>query len=157
MARSLLMLCLFVLAACGRDPTLEERSEFEPYLERFQAYSAQYGRDASNDGRVRILFGILKANEIGVCEQSPFQPPRVLVSRSAWAIRSDVGREALIFHELGHCLLDRDHRDDVVRLTGGRGGRTVVAPASLMHTRGVRPQLYAESKDYYLRELFTSR
>ena len=33
-------------------------------------------------------------------------------SESCWIDRPDATREALVFHELGHALLDRPHRDD---------------------------------------------
>ncbi len=151
------LLCLvLLLSGCGRDPTLEEINEFSPYFQRFEAASAQYGRDTSGDSRVRILYGALHPGEVGVCEQGPFQAPRVLVSRPAWQARSEAGREALIFHELGHCLLGRDHKDDFAALQRQKG-RGIYLPASLMNTRGVRAEYYAADRSYYLKELFTAR
>lgn len=151
-----IFLLVILLTACGREPTIEEINEFSPYFQRFETHSIQHGRDTTGDSRVRILYGVLRPGEIGVCEQGPFQAPRVLVGRAAWRARSDAGREALIFHELGHCLLGRDHRDDLtaLRLQDGRSG---YAPASLMNTRGVRPDLYASDRNYYLSELFKTR
>ena len=46
------------LAACGREPTVEERSEFDPYFQRFEQLSKQYGRKTQGDDSVRILFGV---------------------------------------------------------------------------------------------------
>ncbi len=153
MSRALFLLSLLLLAACGREPTAEETATFAPYFERFETYSRRFGRDTSSDTKVKILFGALRPGEIGVCEQGFLQSPRVTVSRSAWNMRSEDGREALIFHELGHCLLGRDHTD----ATSGYGsqGRRVNIPASLMNTSGVGSSLYAAEHDYYIRELFT--
>ncbi len=150
------LVCLFLLIACGRNPTTEEISELGPYFERFEAASAQFGRDTSGDHRVILLFGGLKNGEIGVCEQSPLHSPRVLVDRATWLAHSDDGREAMIFHELGHCLLGRDHKDDLTTMRSPLGDRALQTPASLMHSRGVRATTYASDRNYYLKELFSS-
>jgi hypothetical protein len=151
------MALLVVLVGCGREPTLEEKSEFEPYIQRWETYSAHYGRDARGDRRVRILFGVLKPNVAGLCEENTFQPPRVLVSREVWKERSDASRETLILHELGHCLLGRDHRNELIRLPHSENRRVSLVPISIMNLRGVAPDTFLASKDYYLRELFTTR
>jgi len=151
MSRALLPICLLLLAACGREPTAEETSTFAPYFERFEAYSRQFGRETSSDAKVKIYFGALRPGEIGVCEQNFLQSPRVTVSRASWNLRGDDGREALIFHELGHCLLGRDHLDTFS--AGGQYRRGNI-PASLMNTSGVSSTLYANFHDYYIKELF---
>ena len=52
------LLCVFLLSACGREPTLEERNEFSSYFERFEEASRQVGRDTYWRPPVRIVFGI---------------------------------------------------------------------------------------------------
>lgn len=140
-----------VLTACGRDQTAEEAAAFAPYLERFNGYAQQFG--GKSTGGVKVYFGALQAGEVGVCEQSLFYSPRITVARSAWNQRDDMGREALLFHELGHCVLGRDHKDEGAT----RQGRRFSSPSSIMNTNGVSTRLYAQDHEYYIRELFTGR
>ena len=56
-------------------------------------------------------------------------------------MRSDVARETLIFHELGHCLLGRNHTDSLTTCFRRTEGLSFSAPSSLMNTRGVSADL----------------
>jgi hypothetical protein len=49
---------------------------------------------------------------LGLCRRSDTEPNRVAVDISAWINSSDSFRELIVFHELGHCVLDREHLDD---------------------------------------------
>lgn len=51
---------------------------------------------------------------LGVCVRSDEEPNRVAVDQEAWASASFAFRELIVFHELGHCVLDREHLDDAV-------------------------------------------
>lgn len=148
---------LLLLVGCGRPPTPEEVAEFDPYFQRFEAYSVQFGRATGGDTDVRIVFGELAPGVAGLCQQTTFQSPKVVVNRAVWNARSVASREALIFHELGHCLLGRDHRDEMKTEVRTSDGRERSIPASLMNLRGVPGTIYFENKEYYLRELFTGK
>jgi hypothetical protein len=47
---------------------------------------------------------------IGVCEYS--QLNKVSIDSAFWATASEIERKFLIYHELGHCVLNRVHRND---------------------------------------------
>ena len=51
---------------------------------------------------------------LGVCVRNDEEPNRVAVDQEAWAAADDAFRELIVFHELGHCVLDREHLDDDV-------------------------------------------
>jgi hypothetical protein len=55
-------------------------------------------------------------------------------------------REAVIFHELGHCVLNRHHTE--VMIQDGRH------PGSLMFFKYIPPRIYMKGRTYYLAELF---
>jgi hypothetical protein len=55
-------------------------------------------------------------------------------------------KEVLLFHELGHCVLDRDHRNDFLPNT---------EQASVMNQVLPHPVTYTGNTQYYLQELFT--
>ena len=51
---------------------------------------------------------------LGVCVRSDEAPNRVAVDQEAWSVASQAFRELIVFHELGHCVLNREHLDDEV-------------------------------------------
>ena len=71
--------------------------------------------------------------------------PEIKIDRTDYALLSNVRREALLFHELGHCLLNRVHDDDTY--DDGR-------PKSLMNKYIIGEYYYSSYYDEYMRELF---
>ena len=49
---------------------------------------------------------------IGLCRRNDNEPNRIAVDPVAWQNGTDAFRELVVFHELGHCVLDREHRDE---------------------------------------------
>ncbi len=71
---------------------------------------------------------------------------RILIDRGSWDMESEVNREVVMFHEMGHCILNRRNHTDIL-LDNGQ-------PSSIMDGR-YRPQYaYVENREYYLDELF---
>jgi hypothetical protein len=83
---------------------------------------------------------------IGYCELTK-EGPKIAVNQSWWKSADDTQRELLIFHELGHCLLGRDHRDGT---DYGMGGDLV----SIMNWAIPSEEMYLRHYDYYIWELF---
>lgn len=46
---------------------------------------------------------------IGLCWWLPLGPNRVEIDKLFWEYGSSVSKKALIYHELGHCVCNRDH------------------------------------------------
>lgn len=89
-------------------------AEVEPYVERFREAARQRGRAIPADNLI-ITLGVPRSQAAcGQCLRQPGQTPRITLSTNAlcWKDASTEEREALVFHELGHCWLNRDHRDD---------------------------------------------
>ena len=51
-------------------------------------------------------------NVIGQCAHDANKPNTVIIDRDYWDNGSDLEREFLVFHELGHCVLKREHLDE---------------------------------------------
>lgn len=79
----------------------------------------------------------------GTCQQS--NPPVVTINKQSWDMNTDAQREMAVFHELGHCILKRDHR----------GGVRQGIPVSLMNPVAFSDETYLLNRDYYLEELFS--
>ena len=60
-------------------------------------------------GYIRL---ITSPNVIGQCAHDPGTPTTVIIDKSYWDNASDLEKEFLVFHELGHCVLNRDHLDE---------------------------------------------
>lgn len=70
----------------------------------------------------------------------------IKINTLMWEEASDIEREMLVFHELGHCDLEREHDSSKSRI-----GR---CPGSIMYWQGVSPNCYERYKERYIKELF---
>jgi hypothetical protein len=168
--RSVLILCACLLTAlaCRKTdpaptpPRYEVDAAVEPYVRRFVEEAQKRGKsvDATN---LVVKFDTLMVGEAcGVCRLTAGEPPTILlnVTGLCWKTASAEAREGLVFHELGHCLLKRVHKNTL--LPNGLF-------ASLMNSEdtGVyAPCVYPIGADecdkrprrpYYLDELFDER
>jgi hypothetical protein len=150
--------CLLVLGTvlgCGGgiDAGLARRGEFEPYFQRFLGYARDRGMRFPGAEVLRIEFRDLRSTEVGRCESGFLQGRIVYIDRNRWKSMSDSSREALMLHELGHCLLGRGHRgerfdEDEATMPG--------LPKSLMFPYATAGTRYLEHQEYYLDELFAA-
>ncbi|MEM1124995.1 MAG: putative metallopeptidase [Bacteroidota bacterium] len=53
-------------------------------------------------------------NIVGLCNHQATNGKEVIIDEAFWKRASKYEREAIIFHELGHCVLDRNHEDGVM-------------------------------------------
>lgn len=135
-------LCLLA-AGCAVAPY--RVGAFQPYVQRFEAFAAQYGR-AVRIERLVIEYGVtIPETAVASCYILPWSPPHVSINREQWATIDPACRELYLFHELGHCILHRRH-DERVAADG--------LPASMMGYRTLPCDLYRAHRDRYLRELF---
>ena len=141
-----LSLCIFLLA-CGKQPTTEpvlDVTGFEPYVQTFEKYSRDFGHPVTVTN-LRIQFGETQKQERAYCLLSADRPPTITINESKWSTLEDSEREELLFHEMGHCVLKRKHRSEV--MDGG-------IPESLMNPYAINRFTYSAHQNYYLDELF---
>ncbi len=86
-------------------------------------------------------------NVAGTCQYSPNRPNLVTIDRSFWDSASDIWREMVVFHELGHCVLGRGHREDM-----DENGSCLSIIQSGLGTCILRYNQV--NRDYYIDELF---
>lgn len=123
--------------------------EVEVLTARFYELASAMSEIVRPGGRVpiAIAFDNLISGQLATC--STYDDGRIInINTRAWDAAEPMEREAILFHELGHCALNRAHDDSLVSLAG----RT--APASLMNSFVVDSGTYQAHRDYYLRELF---
>lgn len=71
----------------------------------------------------------------------------ILLDIEYWNESDDLDRESLIYHELGHCILNREHNDFVIVYTDGRVIKKSIMNAYLFSE-------YRKYRSYYIYELF---
>lgn len=126
-------------------------STFSPYVAQFEAYAKSItGNSSFSVGDVLINFGDPEVNTFqGVCYIYSNDLREIIIRREWWVSANDSDRESLIFHELGHCKLDRDH-DDETKVIGGKSVKL-----SMMNSIIVLGTDYSSHRPGYLDELFT--
>jgi hypothetical protein len=132
----LLIAVLFAASGCGRgmEAPAAPHGEFEPYFQAFEAASIAHGRSTYGDAALPIAFGTISAEDAGEC----FRPAAdnytghryVTINPAYWATATEAQRTQTVFHELGHCLLNREHTSALMTLT--RNDERVGVPVSIM-------------------------
>lgn len=163
MKRLLILLMLTMILSCedNQESTIYRiDEELLPYLETFLAEARSHGLQV--EAKNLIMEFANDAGEIcGECSNPKNSGQRkVTIVRNSlcWLDAPAQNREALVFHELGHCLLVRDHRDE--KFPNG-------AVSSIMHSEyegPYSPCIYdlggdkscdkTERRGYYVDELF---
>lgn len=124
--------CLLLVSACQEDEEVIEDivpeeigypgvdEELWTYFDQFEEEA--FARGIEIDLRAaNITAQIQEIDEhrvLGQCNYAfrRFSPNRVTIDEAFWNRSSNRGREFVVFHELGHCYLNRAHREDTDRL-----------------------------------------
>jgi hypothetical protein len=144
-------LALSVLAACGKDYDV---GPFESYVETFQQQALASGHPVQINS-LRMSFKEVSEEYQGYCTVSAVvnfngaiqvkMVPTIYIDPAAWQTQNDWGHEAVIMHELGHCILGRGH-DTRMQASG--------IPRSVMYPSRIDQTVYQDNRAYFFQELF---
>lgn len=165
MFRYILFLALLLPISCTQelDMVLEESikegrifpnvdEQLHPYFAQFEIEGEMRGWDidltqANITGKIER---IIEDEVAGICRYGHRLNPReIVIDSEFWQSASEEYREYIIFHELGHCYLFRDH-DDTCLIDG--------IWSSIMRSgtvTGCRDFYNGRTRRYYINELFT--
>ena len=140
-----LLLCALALfsTACGKS-TIWVHPELQPYVNSF----LQEGNKRSIPVYIENLiatFGVMEDDTWGTCHFNN-DVPYITISADAWHGIVETSKEILMYHELGHCLLGRNHRNDK-----DMAGINV----SIMGEYALQYRHYEARRDDFVNELFT--
>ena len=130
------------------EDVLEKRGlhtdiEFASYIQQFEKYSKI---DTSS---VPVSFGKLKKGVAGTCYQITIEGvvdiAYIEINKRYWGKMSEKQKIQLIFHEFGHCVLDRDHVD---------WQTPNECPSSFMHDCVISNYCLGKYFNVYLKEMF---
>lgn len=124
MRTSIYFLLLVCFVACSKDsstlppPPPKEPvvldPEIEAYLNSFIAEAELRGVDLNLEF-FDLTFEILEINRgnvAGTCSYNSFRNNHVTLDATYWNTATENNKEKIFFHELGHCILERGHRED---------------------------------------------
>lgn len=127
-------LFMFCLSAIADD----DKSELVAYLGRFDQLNEVVTGVKAEQMSIEFTDTIPSRDIVASCSGGK----HIAVYRPVWVKASHTKREMIIFHELGHCVLNREHSS------------TTDKP-SLMAESLISVRAYRENREYYLRELFS--
>lgn len=155
----------FLISACTKDyeaispveesPTIAEGTypnvaeELWVYFARFEEAAAERGQTIDlNDLKITAAIEELNPDDVaGVCHYNPRSPNHIGIDESFWNRASSRWREMVVFHELGHCVLLRGHKEDSFQ----NGLCTSIMRSG---TGTCRDAYNSLNREYYLNELF---
>lgn len=153
---------LILMTSCGKKIQYETsvyiHEDVAPFVSRFQQLSGIQIND------LHVTFKQMDMGLGGYCEkneiikETPFEKtitktPKVFLNIDYWNnyLKIDKrGKELLVFHELGHCLLNRDHNESKLDFNGKS------IPASIMTPQMFESIYYSSNYSHFIGELFNN-
>jgi hypothetical protein len=122
---------------------------FTPFLATFQNY---YDVVLKNTHVIFASTNEIIANSSGICSMATNQKSLIMINKDYWDLSNVFGREQLLFHELGHCILNLGH--DAGKLDITVDSQTQAIPNSIMYPSsfGNNPY-YPYVRQHYLEQL----
>lgn len=138
---------LMISTGCAQAEQVEgvmAPNDVMPYVLQFQWQGLLHGRDISLDGLdIKLSNTLDRPQNVGECHM---QSKRVILRLDYWLYANEYLRELLVFHELGHCLLNRKHNNELDAAIG--------MPSSVMNFSLFNEYYYYANREQYLVELF---
>lgn len=141
-------LVCFLFLSCEDDtPNYNVELDFQEYVDRFIEEAAKRGKtiDFSDTGLSIQFREAVDTESGGVCYLGQH---RIEIEKFFWDDSNDAQREGLIFHELGHCELDRLHRNDLLpngEWASRMRGDPIPEPQTIpINYSGTRQQYYTD-------------
>lgn len=137
------------LIGCNKDYYQVIEGELQVHFSNFENEAATYGVDIdiSAIDISAYIQNIETLGTLGQCKSYSDGSQQVIVDEQYWNRISDEEREYLVFHELGHCILKREHND-----SKDENGSCI----SIMQsgTNGCKSEYSDENRAQLLKELF---
>jgi hypothetical protein len=146
-----IVLVSLLMVGCGK---VRVDSQFSPYVDAFMsAKGDSTGVTQMRLATISIKFGeVEEKGALGQCHATPFTDPVITVDPDKWNELNDTERTILVFHELGHCELGRNHLEGKMDSIT----REYPCPKSIMAAIIPTGSCFTDNKDYYLNELFSN-
>ena len=146
-----IFLLLNSIAACGQ---VKEKHNADVYVEpEFQYYVELFEAEQETTVEIEMKFNTIEYPAVGRCYyafyiEGPKKGERINLNIEIdpiyWNEASDTEKEVLLFHEMGHCVLNKEHNETV--LTDFNMPKSIMYPYVFNNP-------YSRYRDYYVNEL----
>lgn len=113
---------IFILMGCGKFPSdVKDRKGSPPRHTTnpiFQPYVDKFNSELKVHSTVPVIFGEMDSKYAGLCYKWTNGYREVVIWKGHWDLLGEEQKEQLIFHELGHCKLDKGHNNRNVIIGG---------------------------------------
>jgi hypothetical protein len=104
------LIFVVVISSCSKEKVQVIPNEFREYVDMFFEEGNQRGLNTNLDEvNLTIQFGSLNGSTAGQCS---FQSNTITIDQDKWNSMIEEKKIWLIFHELGHCILNRQHKNN---------------------------------------------
>lgn len=134
-----------LIIGCGDDKGYFE-PEFKPYVTGFIDAARRNNKEINVD-LISISFMDVPEHSttglvFGKCEDGV-----IYIVKPYWEATSESRREVILYHELGHCVLGRDH-------LGGWNAQLDIPLSIMTSMSSIVIDYWDNNREYYLSELF---
>jgi hypothetical protein len=146
-----MMFCVFLLSGCAKEDDMSiifVHESLQGYFTAFEEEGLLRGLSADlKSAEIEGMLTDLPGSVSGRCQYNTDKPRQVQIDQSYFESVGNLRREFIVFHELGHCYLNREHLD--VRDENGNC-------VSIMHSSSAtcRNAYNSVTREKYLDELF---
>lgn len=141
------ILSLILTYGCGPGLDVQNKVE-EEVKEHLQKFNIVYGMNVD----ITIKYNTLPKGIVAYCLTYTFQPNHIEIDGDTFKKYDHYAREDVVFHELGHCVFNRNHDDSEITLKGEKIPTSIMYP----HVFG-SAYYYKENLDYYYKELIRGK
>ena len=107
--------CLIILLSnCTKSIDQFSNAELDPFFDSFVLEAAERGIEIDlHPMNIQGQIVDISAEHVaGRCKHSDRNPAMIIIDQEFWSSASHLHKEYVIFHELGHCVLKREHRNE---------------------------------------------
>lgn len=124
---------------------------FHSYIEEYeQKGKSATGKQNFKVNDIPVNFGDTENIAFqGVCFEYFDGKKEIIIRESWWKNVNEQYRKSLLFHELGHCHLNREHLEETLKVSDQ------THKVSLMHSIVLTPKEFQSYEEEYMHELFT--
>lgn len=141
---------LFLLVACGKkkDDKVSVQAIEEEFAAAGKSYGVSFTRSTESISIVSksamdTITSSDNSNVAGFCLcPTTGKVCKIYLRQDIWDSANDKSRRQLVFHELGHCNLSREHNSNALNIGNGTSS-SCIFPISIMY-----PQMFSTSCKY---------
>ncbi len=102
---------ILITISCSKEYGYDVDPEVQPFFDLYEKEAEARGItvDLEAEGIGAIVDFIRDNTTVGQCQNSDEGNRRILIDKAFWYDYDNYGKEFIVFHELGHCHLDRAH------------------------------------------------